>query len=86
MQPRTEQRVVQFFMYLMTSIAVLVLVFILVVILKNGLPQLNLEFLTKNPADMGREGGILSTIVATIFLTFIALLVATPWAWARPFT
>jgi len=27
---------------------------------------------------MGREGGILSTIVATIFLTFIALLVATP--------
>lgn len=39
MQPRTEQRVVQFFMYLMTSIAVLVLVFILVVILKNGLPQ-----------------------------------------------
>ncbi len=78
MQPRTEQRVVQFFMYLMTSIAVLVLVFILVVILKNGLPQLNLEFLTKNPADMGREGGILSTIVATIFLTFIALLVATP--------
>ncbi|RFT15777.1 MAG: Phosphate transport system permease protein PstA [Candidatus Saccharicenans subterraneus] len=78
LQPRTEQRVVQFFMYLMTSIAVLVLVFILVVILKNGLPQLNLEFLTKNPADMGREGGILSTIVATIFLTFIALLVATP--------
>ncbi|NPV83870.1 MAG: phosphate ABC transporter permease PstA [Candidatus Aminicenantes bacterium] len=78
LQPRTEQKVVQVFMYLMTSIAVLVLVFILVVILKNGLPQLNLEFLTKNPADMGREGGILSTIVATIFLTFIALLVATP--------
>ncbi|MCR4409881.1 MAG: phosphate ABC transporter permease PstA [Candidatus Saccharicenans sp.] len=78
LQPRTEQKVIQVFMYLMTSIAVLVLVFILVVILKNGLPQLNLEFLTKNPADMGREGGILSTIVATIFLTFIALLVATP--------
>lgn len=78
LQPRTEQKVVQFLMYLMTSIAVLVLVFILVVILKNGLPQLNLEFLTRNPADMGREGGILSTIVATIFLTFIALLVATP--------
>lgn len=78
LQPRSEQKVVQFFMYLMTSLAVLVLVFILVVILKNGLPQLNLEFLTKNPSDMGREGGILSTVVATIFLTFIALLVATP--------
>ncbi len=78
LQPRTEQKVVQSLMYFMTSLSVLVLVFILVVILKNGLPQLNLEFLTRNPADMGREGGILSTIVATIFLTFIALLVATP--------
>lgn len=78
LQPRTEQKVVQLFMYFMTSLSVLVLIFILVVILKNGLPQLSLEFLTRNPADMGREGGILSTIVATIFLTFIALLVATP--------
>lgn len=77
-RPKTEQKIVQAFLYFFTSIAVLVLLFILVVILKNGLPQLSLEFLTKNPADMGREGGILSTIVATIFLTFIALLVATP--------
>ena len=77
-RPKTEQKIVQALLYFFTSIAVLVLLFILVVILKNGLPQLSLEFLTKNPADMGREGGILSTIVATIFLTFIALLVATP--------
>jgi len=78
LKPRVEQKVVQFFFYLLTSVAVLVLVFILVVILKNGLPQLSLEFLTKNPAHMGKEGGIFSTIVATIYLTFIALLVATP--------
>lgn len=78
LSPKTEQKIVQAFLYFFTSIAVLVLLFILVVILKNGIPQLSLEFLTKNPADMGREGGILSTIVATIFLTFIALLVATP--------
>jgi len=78
LKPRAEQKVVQFFLYLLTSLAILVLVFILVVILKNGLPQLSLEFLTKNPAHMGKEGGIFSTIVATIYLTFIALLVATP--------
>lgn len=76
--PKTEQKIAQFLMYFLTWIAILILVFILVVILRNGLPQLNLEFLTRNPADMGRQGGILSTIVATIFLTFIALLVATP--------
>ncbi|HUM34941.1 MAG TPA: phosphate ABC transporter permease PstA [Candidatus Saccharicenans sp.] len=78
LRPRAEQKVVQFFLYLLTSLAILVLVFILFVILKNGLPQLSLEFLTKNPVHMGKEGGIFSTIVATIYLTFIALLVATP--------
>lgn len=78
LQPRAEQTIVQVFLYFLTSVAVLVLFFILAVILKNGLPQLSLEFLTKNPAHMGREGGIFSTVVATIYLTFIALLVATP--------
>ncbi len=77
-KPRVEQKIVQSVLIFFTFIAVLVLVFILTVILKNGLPQLSLEFLTRNPADMGREGGILSTIIATIYLTIIALLVATP--------
>lgn len=76
--PRTEQKIISYLLYFLTSIAIIVLIFILTVILKNGLPQLSLEFLTRNPADMGREGGILSTILATVFLTFIALLVATP--------
>ncbi len=78
LKPKTEQKIIQVILYSFTSIAILVLVFILAVILKNGLPQLSLEFLTRNPVDMGREGGILSAIVATIFLTLIALLVATP--------
>jgi len=78
LRPKTEEKIAQAFMYFFTSVAVLVLLFILAVILKNGVPQLSLEFLTRNPVDMGREGGIFSTVVATIFLTFIALLVATP--------
>jgi phosphate transport system permease protein len=76
--PKIEQKLVQVVLYTFTSTAIIILIFILTVIFKNGIPQLSLEFLTRNPADMGREGGILSTIVATIFLTFIALLVATP--------
>ena len=76
--PKIEQKLVQVVLYTFTSIAIIILIFILAVIFKNGIPQLSLEFLTRNPADMGREGGILSTIVATILLTFIALLVATP--------
>jgi len=76
--PKVEQKFIQVVLYAFTSIAIITLIFILAVIFKNGIPQLSLEFLTRNPADMGREGGILSTIVATISLTFIALLVATP--------
>ncbi|MGB9835941.1 MAG: phosphate ABC transporter permease PstA [Candidatus Saccharicenans sp.] len=78
LNPRTEQKVIQYLLYFFTSVAIIVLIFILTVILKNGLPQLSLKFLTQNPADMGREGGIFSTILATAFLTFIAILVATP--------
>ncbi len=76
--PRLEQKIIKFSLYFLTSVAIIVLVFILTVILKNGLPQLSLKFLTRNPVDMGREGGIFSTVLATIFLTFIAILVATP--------
>lgn len=76
--PRLEQKIVRLALYVLTSVAIIVLVFILTIILKNGLPQLSLKFLTRNPVDMGREGGIFSTILATIFLTFIAILVATP--------
>ncbi|HEK85299.1 MAG TPA: phosphate ABC transporter permease PstA [Candidatus Aminicenantes bacterium] len=78
LKPRIEEKIVRGFLYLFTFIAVLVLIFILAVIFKNGIPQLTLDFLTKNPKDMGKEGGIFSTIVATIFLTFIAIIIATP--------
>ncbi|MGC8745241.1 MAG: phosphate ABC transporter permease PstA [Candidatus Saccharicenans sp.] len=78
LKPRIEEKIVRGFLYLFTFIAVLVLIFILAVIFKSGIPQLTLDFLTKNPKDMGKEGGIFSTIVATIFLTFIAIIIATP--------
>lgn len=47
-------------------------------ILVQGLPFVNLEFLLTEPADMGREGGIYSTIVTTIYVTALALVIATP--------
>lgn len=59
-------------------ITIFCLVLIVVFILKEGLPSVNWEFLTSYPVDMGREGGIFPTIVASFFLTFVALLIATP--------
>lgn len=54
------------------------LIFIIVFILKEGLPSINWEFLTAYPTAMGREGGIFPTIVASLYLTVVALVVATP--------
>jgi len=62
----------------MTVLTVAVLVFIIFFILRKGLPAVTMDFLTKNPVDMGKGGGIFSTIVGTIVLTALAILIATP--------
>lgn len=60
----------------LSTIAVMVL--ILSQILKEGLPILHLRFFLESPKSMGREGGILSTIVGTFVLTVVAIIFATP--------
>jgi phosphate transport system permease protein len=62
----------------MTLVTVGVLLFIIFFILRRGLPVLSLEFLTANPADMGKAGGIFSTIVGMAALTALAILIAAP--------
>jgi phosphate transport system permease protein len=78
LNPRIEQKIVRTVLWLFTFITVAILVFIIIFILRKGLPAVTWEFLSKNPLDMGRSGGIFSTIVGTIALTLMALLVATP--------
>ena len=76
--PRIEQKVAQAGLWTMTLVTVGVLLFIIFFILRRGLPVLSLEFLTSNPADMGKSGGIFSTIVGTVALSFLAILIAAP--------
>jgi phosphate transport system permease protein len=76
--PRLEQRLAQALLWIFTSITVFILLFILFFVLKHGLPVISINFLTRNPADMGWSGGIFSTIVGTIALTLLALLIAAP--------
>lgn len=61
-----------------TALVLLILVFIIFFILEKGLPVVNLHFLTENPQEMGRSGGIFPTIIGTIILPAVALLIATP--------
>ncbi len=75
---RREEKVVRALLWSMTGLTVAVLLFILGFVLSKGLPELDWGFLTRNPVDMGREGGIFSTIAATLVLTLLAVVIATP--------
>ena len=76
--PRTEQKIVRVVLWTLTGITVAILFFIIAFILRKGVPALGWDFLTKNPVDMGKGGGIFSTVVGTIVLTAGALVIAIP--------
>ena len=95
--PRVEEKAARSILWTLTLITVGVLVFIILFILRRGLPVLNLEFLTSNPVDMGKAGGIFSTVFGTVALTILAILIAAPlgvgtaiylteYTWAGPVT
>jgi len=77
-RPLYTQRVVRVFLWLMTIITLAILFFIIIFILVKGLKVINFDFLFTLPQHMGKAGGIVSTIVGTIYLTALAILVATP--------
>ena len=54
------------------------MILILFHVLREGLPPLRLRFFLDSPKEMGREGGILPTLIGTTALTLVAVLVATP--------
>ncbi len=76
--PVVWQIIVKTLLWSLTGFTVGILLFIIFFIFLNGLPQVTWEFLSTNPVDMGRSGGILATIVSTLYLIVIALLFATP--------
>jgi len=78
LSPRKQQRIIKSIFLSLTILTVFILAFIIFFILRHGLLVVNWQFLTRNPVEMGKEGGIFSTIVGTVALTFLALLIATP--------
>jgi len=79
LDPKVEQGLVKAALQVMTAVTVFILFFIIVFILRKGIPVLGLSFLTRNPVDMGRGGGIFSTIIGTLVLTLVAVLIAAPF-------
>lgn len=76
--PKTSQKIMNGVFILSGVITLLILVTILGYILVKGLPVINFEFLFSSPIDAGREGGIFPMIISSIYVVFIAAIIATP--------
>ncbi|MDI9436088.1 MAG: phosphate ABC transporter permease PstA [Euryarchaeota archaeon] len=59
-------------------ITLVILLVIIGYVLFKGMPVVNLEFIFGNPTDSGKSGGIFPFIMSSIYVTLIAVLVATP--------
>ncbi len=72
------QRVAVGFLWSLTFLTLAILFFIIAFILRQGLPVINKDFLFGAPLEMGRAGGIFPIIIGTIYLTLVAIVIATP--------
>jgi len=72
------QGIAKFLIWTAALLTIGMMILILFHVLREGLPSLRLRFFLDSPKEMGREGGILPTIIGTMALTLVAILVATP--------
>ncbi len=63
---------------LCTLLTVVILVYILLFVLINGLPNISWKFLTDPYSVRGDQQGILPMIINTVYMVIITLLIATP--------
>jgi phosphate transport system permease protein len=76
--PRHTQRLAIAVLGGATLLTLAVLVFIIFFVLEKGLRIINFDFLLLNSEDMGKAGGIFTTIVGSVILPLLAIGVAAP--------
>jgi len=76
--PRFTQGLAVTLLGLATLFTLAILVFVIFFILQRGLPVISVDFLTQNPQEMGKSGGIFATIIGSIILPVVAIAIALP--------
>jgi phosphate transport system permease protein len=74
----TTQRLSKGAIWVASFSTLAVMIWILLQVLVEGVPLLNFGFFLDAPRQMGRAGGIFSTIIGTLALTAVAIVIATP--------
>lgn len=76
--PKNSQKIMKTIFWASGIFTVFLLILVIGYILVNGLPVISLNFIFGQPIDNGAAGGILPFIISTFYVTFVALVVATP--------
>ena len=76
--PKNAQKIMKGVFWASGILTIVIMLVIIGYILLKGLPVVNLNFLISDPVDSGASGGIAPMIVSTIYVTLIAVIVATP--------
>ncbi len=75
---KRNEKIAFAFLWLTAIITVAALVAIVGSVMINGVASLSIEFLTQEPANMGKDGGIFSIIITTIYLALFSIGIAAP--------
>jgi phosphate transport system permease protein len=78
-KPRVSEKIAKAVIWAAALFVLVVLVAIIIYILAKGLPIINWRFLSEIPRNMGRSGGVSSTIVGTLMVTIVAIVIAVPF-------
>ena len=73
-----KEKFIYLFIWLGAAFVAFTLLAIIAYVFVKGIGTISWEFITAIPSRMGKEGGISSTIVGTLYLTAVALLISTP--------
>jgi len=73
-----KSRVYGGIVWVIAGITLAALVIIIGYILVKGVPHITWEFLSGEPENLGRDGGILSIIIGTLYVTALSVIIATP--------
>jgi phosphate transport system permease protein len=76
--PKLSQKFAHIALLLATIIAIIPVIIIITIIVKNGFSAITWEFLTSMPKDGMRSGGIFPAIVGTLSIVFCAIVVTLP--------
>lgn len=76
--PKIAQKIMKGLFWASGILTIIIMLVIIGYILYKGLPVINLEFILSDPVDSGRSGGIFPMIISSLYVTLLAVVIATP--------